>query len=115
MAERLRRSGFPDGAAFHADHAYECVVSAVIAAHGVPVPTSHVGRLTLFARVADPTKPYAATVRRLRPLTIRARNDALYYDEGVDRMPTDQSSTNTIVGHLPLVHRFAREVWREIR
>ena len=66
MAERLLRSGFADGAVFHAYHAYECVVSALIAAHGVPVPASHVGRFALFARLRDATKPYAATQRHLR-------------------------------------------------
>ena len=115
MAERLRRAGFIDGAAFHAYHAFECTMSALIAAHHLPVPTSHGGRLRVFAQVADPTKPYSATISRLFALTVRARNDALYYDERSGPLPTDQASTIAIAGVLPLVHRFAREVWREIR
>src|SRR5438270_9855049 len=38
MASRLLRAGFADGAIFHTYHAYECVLSALIAAHGHPVP-----------------------------------------------------------------------------
>ncbi len=38
MASRLLDSGFPNGAIFHTCHAYECVLSAFIAAHGYPVP-----------------------------------------------------------------------------
>lgn len=115
MAERLRRAGFADGTAFHAYHAFECTMSALIAARNLPVPTSHGRRLALFAQVADPAKPYAATFARLFALTVQARNDALYYDEGTGQLPTDKASTTTVAGLLPLVHRFAREAWREIR
>jgi len=38
MASRLLDSGFADGATFHAYHAYECVLSSFIAAHGYLVP-----------------------------------------------------------------------------
>lgn len=38
MASRLLDSGFADGAVFHTYHAYECVLSAFIAANGLPVP-----------------------------------------------------------------------------
>jgi HEPN domain-containing protein len=38
IASRLLGAGFADGAYFHVYHAYECGVSAFIAAHGVPVP-----------------------------------------------------------------------------
>ena len=93
MAERLRRAGFADSAAFHAYHAFECTMSALIAAHNPPVPTSHGTRLALFAHVADPAKPYSVTVSRLFALTVQARNDALYYDEGTDQLPTDHTAS----------------------
>ncbi len=38
MASRLLDSGFADGAVFHAYHAYECVLSSLIAAKGYPIP-----------------------------------------------------------------------------
>lgn len=115
MAQRLLRAGFADGAMFHTYHAFECTVSALIAAHGVAVPTSHQGRIALFAAVADPTKPYMALQRRLSRLTVRLRNEALYYDEVNDVLPTDRPGMANVTWMLPLVHRFAREVWREIR
>ena len=115
MAERLFGSGFVDGTVFHAYHAYECALSALIAAHGVPVPASHVGRFALFGRLSDPTKPYALTQPHLRPLTVQARNRSLYYDEATDRLPTDHFSTAFAEQILSLVHQFCREVWQEIR
>ena len=115
MAERLLRSGFGDGAVFHAYHAYECAVSALIAASGVPVPLSHGGRFALFGRLRDATKPYAMTQWRLYRLTIQARNRSLYYDEGADQLPTDRFSTAFAEQLLPVVHQFCREVWQEIR
>lgn len=115
MAERLLRSGFADGAVFHAYHAYECAVSALIAAKGVPVPLSHAGRFSLFARLRDPARPYTATQKDLRTLTVPVRNASLYYDEGEDSLPNDQFGTAATARLLPIVHRFAREVWVEIR
>ena len=115
MAERLLRSGFPDGVVFHTYHAYECAVSAFIAAHGAPVPASHSGRFALFGRLRDATKPYATTQRRLHLLTVQARNASLYYDEVNDALPTDRFNAAFARHVLPLVHRFAREVWQEIR
>jgi HEPN domain-containing protein len=115
MAERLLRSRFADGAVFHAYHAYECAISALIAANGVPVPTSHAGRFALFAGLRDVTKPYATTQLRLQRLTVQARNASLYYDEVNDALPTDRFNAAFAAAMLPLVHRFAREVWQEIR
>ena len=109
------RAGFTDGAMFHTYHAYECAMSALIAAHGVPVPPSHVGRLALFGQLLDATKPYAATQLRLSRLTVQVRNASLYYDERNDLLPTDRPGTARVTWMLPLAHRFAREVWREIR
>lgn len=115
MAERLLRTGFADGAIFHAYHAYECSMSALIAAHGVPVPASHGARFTLYTALRDSTKPYAATQLRLQRLNVAVRNVALYYDEANDLLPTDQVTAAFAQWALPLVHQFAREVWDEIR
>lgn len=88
MASRLLRCGFADGAVFHTYHAYECVVSAFLAAKGYSVTPNgrvvrgsskrrrgstksshsstnpqtsqspHKQRLLLFNQLADRTKPY---------------------------------------------------------
>ncbi len=144
MAIRLLRWGFADGAAFHAYHAFECILSAHIAASGYEVPpegwtilnapsgktikaypspgggiqdrSAHKARLIFFDQVADRTKPYFATYSILsRFLTVAARNDALYYDASSDLLPQQQYPHAQVSGLLPLVRRFAREVWREIR
>jgi hypothetical protein len=95
IALRLLRSGFPDGAVFHTYHAYECIVSAFIAAQGVAVPpvgwtkltdpitgrevyaypsprgdpvkegTAHKARLVFFRRLADSTTTYYAMYEQL--------------------------------------------------
>lgn len=115
MAERLRRSGFFDGAVFHTFHAYECVVSALIAANGNPVPPNHGRRFLLFARLRDPTRPYAATQTQLDVLTFPTRNASLYLDERSDLLPSDLFDAAFVDRLLPAVHRFSREVWAEIR
>ncbi len=56
-----------------------------------------------------------ATYDRLSKLTVQLRNDALYYDEVNDLLPTDQPEIGLVSALLPLVHQFAREVWWEIR
>src|SRR6266851_10458390 len=86
MAYRLLDSGFADGAVFHAYHAYECVLSSLIAAKGYPVPPdgktqsvspqgtrvfgypspqgiipqqgTHKVRQIFFMQLADKSKPY---------------------------------------------------------
>ena len=115
MAERLLRSGFVDGAVFHAYHAYECAISSFIAANGMPVPTSHGGRFTLYAALRDATKPYATTQIHLQRLTVTLRNDSLYYDEGNDLLPTDHLNSAFAQWALSLVHQFCREIWQDIR
>lgn len=104
MASRLLRAGFPDGAFFHAYHAYERIVCAFIAAQGIPVPPEgatilttprgkkvyltprrglqepsvHRARLLFFAELADRSKSYARTHAILsRFMTVNNRNDAL--------------------------------------
>lgn len=76
IARRLAADGFADAALFHTIHAYECVLSALIAAKGWVVPggkakppflgpngpaksgSSHVARRQLFAQCADKAAPY---------------------------------------------------------
>jgi hypothetical protein len=137
-------AGFADGAVFHAYHAYECVLSAMIAAHGFPVPpagrtrlpgpggrtimgypspgggivdsSGHRARIFLFDELADRARPYFATHGLLsRFLTPEDRMDSLYYDATFDQMPSEKYSHSHASGLLPTVHQFAREVWREIR
>lgn len=144
MATRLLRRGFADGATFHTYHAFECILSAHIAASGYDVPpqgwtklntpsgktvkaypspgggiqekAAHKARLVFFDEVADRTKPYFATYSTLsRFLTVAARNDALYYDATSDLLPQQRYPPAQVTGLLPMVRRFAREVWREIR
>lgn len=115
MAERLRRAGFFDGAVFHTYHAYECVVSALIASHGNPVPPNHARRFVLFTVLRDPTRPYAATQAQLNVLTLRTRNASLYLNETTGLLPSDLFKAADVDRVLPLVHRFSREVWTEIR
>jgi len=144
MASRLLRRGFADGAAFHAYHAFECTLSAHIAASGYEVPpegwtrlhtpsgktiraypspgggiqdrSAHKARLVFFDQVADRTKPYFATYSILsRFLTVDARNDALYYDAPSDLLPQQHYPRAQVAGLLPLVRQFAREMWREIQ
>lgn len=115
MAERVRRDGFIDGTVFHAYHAYECSISALIAARGHPVPISHRGRLALYERLRHGTSPSTATANRLARLTIQTRNASLYYDESEDGMPSERFDVAYADRILPIVHRFAREIWAEIR
>ena len=89
--------------------------SAFIAARGVPVLPSHHGRLRLFARFLDPPRAYAAAYTRLGYLTMQVRNQSLYYDEVRNLLPSDRYGRAYVDRLLPDVHRFAREVWYEIR
>ena len=77
MAERLRRSDYFDGAVFHAYHAYECAISAFLAARGVSVPPSHQGWLQLFLGLLDPTRAYALAYHALGYLSVTVRNRSL--------------------------------------
>ena len=139
MATRLSRDGFADGAVFHAYHAYECVISAFIAANGYPVPpegwnslhlpsgkmvkafapphgaiqdrNAHKARIVFFDQLSDPTKPYFATHQRLRTfITYQDRLDALYYDPVSNWLPHQRYPMLFAAGLLPVVAQFAREV-----
>lgn len=144
ISARLLRSGFADGATFHAYHAFECTLSAMVAARGYAVPpegwvslltpsgrvihaypspgggitdrSAHKARIVFFRELADATKPYAATFNRLsRFLTVTMRNDTLYYDASLDLLPQQRHTDASVRGLLPMVRLFAREVWQEIR
>ncbi len=144
MASRLLDFGFADGTVFHAYHAYECVLSALIAANGYPVPPdgktqmvspkgnkvfgypsplgnfhqqgTHKVRQIFFMELADKGKPYYAQHLVLsRFITLNDRMDSLYYDTTRDQLPHQAYNQNFAVGIIPQIHLFAREVWKEIR
>lgn len=115
MADRLLRAGFTDGALFHSYHAYECVMSALLASLDLRVPPNHARRVVLFEQHRDPTKPYAASQEQLGGFTMHLRNQSLYYDEGEDLLPSERFPSSLVAEVLSLVHQFARDVWREIR
>jgi hypothetical protein len=144
MASRLLDSGFADGTVFHAYHAYECVLSALIAAKGYPVPpdgkiqtispsgkrvfgypspqgilpqlSTHKVRQMFFMELADKSKSYYAQHLVLsRFITPNDRNDSLYYDAVRDQLPYDVYNRSFAVSAIPQIHLFAREVWKEIR
>lgn len=115
MAERLRRSRYLDGTVFHAYHASECVLSAFIASHGMPVPPSHSGRRSLFVQLLDPARPYAMAFGALGYLTVRVRNEALYFNEALNVFPADRYRSAFVDRLLRDLQTFARAVWLEIR
>jgi len=144
IANRLLETGFTDGTAFHVYHSYECILSALIAAHGYPVPpqgwikikdtsgktirfyslpngriqegSAHKARIILFDQLADHTKPYFAAHNALsRFLGVAMRNDALYYDAVRNLLPQQRYSRTFISGLLPRVRQFVGQVWDDIR
>jgi hypothetical protein len=142
MAYRLHRGGFPEGTVFHSYHAYECVLSALIAATGHPVPPagrtkrqtrkgpvrwypspsggfedpgSHKARILLFDELADRTKPYCAIHNRLkRFVTFQARLDVLHYDPSTGNVPRLRFSLSDAIALLQMVGEIARAVRPEI-
>lgn len=139
MASRLLRAEFADGAVFHIYHAYECVLSALIAAKGYPVPpdgwtklklpsgktvhaypspqggiqdhSAHKARIVFFDQVADRTKPYYTSHSRLRTfLTFQDRLDALYYNAARNHLPQQRYQPSFATGLLSAVWEFAQEV-----
>ncbi|MGH2616391.1 MAG: hypothetical protein ACRDJC_14200 [Thermomicrobiales bacterium] len=137
MSHRSLRSGFADGAVFHAYHGFECLLSAVIAAKGYPVPpegwtslrlpsgktvqaypsplgmiqdhNAHKARLVFFDQLADRTELYYRDYRRLRTfLVYQDRLDSLYYDATLNRLPEDQYSASFADELLRMLNQFAR-------
>lgn len=145
MASRLLDSGFSDGTFFHTYHAYECVLSAFIAAHGYAVPpegwtkltspkgtkvighypspkggiqerSAHKARLIFFSELADATKAYYIRQASFsRYITPDGRMDSLYYDAIGNRLPHEIYNHSLASNLIPEVNLFAREVWKEIR
>lgn len=144
MASRLYRAGFSDGTVFHTYHAYECTISALIAAKGYQVPpegkssitlpsgrsvigypsprggirepSSHKARLLFFNELADRTRPYYRQHRVLsRFLRINDRMDALYYDATHDRLPHQVYDMLYASQVHQDVRQFAEHVWHDIR
>ena len=144
MASRLLDSGFADGAIFHTYHAYECVLSALIAAKGHPVPpqgrvqltsspgkkvlgyplpqgnvleqSAHKARQVFFMKLADQSKPYYTQHQVLsRFITLNDRMDSLYYDAIQDRLPHEVYSHAFALEAIQEVRLFAHDVWKDIR
>jgi hypothetical protein len=145
MADDLLKGGFADGAVFHTYHAYECVLSSLIAANGYEVPpnglvtgpspttgrqvrlypgpsgaivdvSAHRLRIVLFAQLHDPSQAYASTFTTLRSfMTVDFRNNALYYDTANDRLPGQAYGAPFAGRLLSQIRQFAREVWASIR
>lgn len=143
IARVLLRAGYADGAVFHAYHAYECVLSAYIAAKGFHVPpegqtkirdpsgkwirvysppgepirelNAHKARIVFFNQLADHTEPhYAAHQQLSRILTYQDRLTSLYYDAPTDRLPYERYDASFARGLLSAVDQFARDVRSEI-
>lgn len=139
IASRLLRMKFVDAAVFHSYHGYECILSALIAAKGYPVPpdgwtkltlptgktvraypsplgtiqdhNSHKARVVLFDELADRSKPYFAHHQSLKTfLTYQIRLDSLYYDPTINKLPQQRYSESFAQGLLPNLQQFTREV-----
>ena len=143
IARLLLENGFADACVFHAYHAYEGVLSALIAQRGYDVPpqgatkvvfksgppkkvflsptdsdyefSTHKARILYFNKLADKNMTYWNTHDILQRIaTVDARNNALYYDPQNDRLPFEQYDPNFATQLLEHVRRFAAEVWQEI-
>ena len=136
-ASSLADAGLADAATFHAVHAYECIISAVIAWRGYPVPSdgqvtkgphpgpkgpipskqsTHVCKRLLFEDCADQSAAYYATQMTLVTfVTNQLRNDALYYKPLPDKLPHQAFNNSYARGLTARIRQFAGEVWREIR
>lgn len=143
MASRLLNMGFADGAFFHTYHAFECAISAVIAAKGYPVPpdgktviyvprarpiqyytapsgqlrelSTHKVRFILFDELADHSKPYHTRYATLsRFLTNDDRNFSLYYDHNTGRLPHERYNHSYVLPLYQNVRKLTREVRPEI-
>jgi len=144
MARRLLLSGFADGAVFHLYHAYECAISAFIAAHGYQVPpegmtqmllpsgraikaypspsgmirepSAHKARIMFFDELLDQSKPYYATYAQLRRFFgMKDRMDALYYDQVRMQLPHQKYNTAYAAGLYTSIAQFAHAVWTDIK
>ena len=143
MADLLRQGQFPGGAVFHTYHAFECIVSALIAARGWQVPpegwtsltlpsgkvvkaypspggrieekSAHLARLKFFDELADRTRPYYNLYRTMRTfITVDARNNALYYNAPRNRLPDEEYSLLFAAAFYADMQQFVAEESQEI-
>ena len=100
---RKLQGKFPDGTTFHAYHAFECAVSAYIAARGRKVPpldkksgvpvnpkSDHKRKLVLFrhlTKTSDHSNGLFTLVSRY--MTTILRNDTLYHNGQTNQFPFD--------------------------
>ena len=144
MSRRLLRSGFADGAIFHAYHGFECLLSAVIAANGYPVRprgwtavrlpqgktvqaypspsgvieehNAHRARLILFEELVDQSKLHYASYLELRALLkYQDRLDSLYYQPSLNLLPEEIFSAPFAAELVLALTRFASNVRGDIR
>jgi hypothetical protein len=52
---------------------------------------------------------------RVTALDVNARNNALYYEASRDLLPQQRYSEAWVIGLLPMVWQFARQVRQEVR
>lgn len=143
ISNRLLRSGFADGAVFHAYHCFECLLSAVIAANGYPVPprgwtslrlpegrivqaypspsgmieerNAHKARIILFEELAGHSKPHFASYLNLGIfLKSKDRLDSLYYQPSLNLLPEELYSASFAAELLRALNRFASNVRTDI-
>lgn len=138
-ARYLLRRGLHDVSVFHSCHAFECGVCAAIAALGCDVPPKgkkhrktstgrqyfytlpsgsvvsqnslHAARFAVFAEMVDTNGELYLKFGTLRPhLETSARNNALYYDQILNRSPHEAYGEAESMGYLSDVTRFVKSV-----
>lgn len=133
MADMLFQSGYHDGAVFHAYHAFECMLCAIIAStrhyvppegkmpggkqyldgHGRPFPNKgeHDARVRIAQSLIAKNAPYRADYDALIPRK-PWRNLSLYYED--DTLPYDRFPAVTADHYRTHVRQFMRAVWADI-
>ncbi len=142
VARCLLGLGFYDAAVFHAYHAYECGVSAVIAANGYEVPpwggrassplgargieyscrggnviepSTHQARISMFNKLADHTESYYRIHERLQRYVQTKRSESLYLDRNTGTLPHENLSTAFAEQLTTRVREFAKALWSDMR
>jgi hypothetical protein len=144
MADMLCNASPPycDGAYFHAYHAYECMVTAILASAKMPYtreawqydPATHTyyyfdyhgnrlddrGEhyvyLMLARQIIGTTKPYSAAFDALAKHKPNHRNQAIDYRFGYLKLPHDQAPyrCEAVRHYVRQVQQFIEEVWRDL-
>lgn len=138
MADHLLNVGrtiFHDGAVFHAYHAYECILNAIIAANGYLVPPdgwyrrrgkryyrapvdfedkgTHNARLEFARQLIKPVASYYTSYLNISTyVNTDYRNDSLYYVH--NRLPEQRFTFTDAQLFFRDVENFVDEVWRDI-